>query len=293
MGVAENFQTFRDAYLIGKDQMDSISYRYKRITRQLNTDFWETQSDTAHSLYIGSYGRDSAARGVSDIDIYFRLPPKLYEKYNNYQGNGQSALLQAVRSSMLNTYGTTSLKGDGQVVVISFTDGITFEILPGFLNTSNSVTFPDSNGGGSWKTCDPQAEMAAFASRNSGANHNLKAICRMARIWKGQHNVGISGMLIDTLAYQFIDTWTHKDKSYLYHDYLVRDFFEYLSQVDRTQEWWRAPGSGSWVHKTGAFVSKAKEAHESALEAIRYRTAGQDWSARQSWQLIFGALYSG
>jgi tRNA nucleotidyltransferase (CCA-adding enzyme) len=91
MGVAETFQAFRSAYLLGKDQMDSISYRYKRITRQLNTDFWETQSDTAHSLYIGSYGRDTAARGVSDVDIWFTLPNRVYHQYNNYNGNGQSA----------------------------------------------------------------------------------------------------------------------------------------------------------------------------------------------------------
>jgi hypothetical protein len=293
MGVAEAFQAFRTAYLIGKDQMESISYRYKRITRQLNTDFWETQSDMAHSRYIGSYGRDTAAKGVSDVDIWFQLPNRLYQQYANHQGNGQSALLQAVRASMQNTYGTTSLKRDGQVVVVSFTDGITFEVLPGFVDTSDTVTFPDSNNGGSWKACDPQAEMTAFAKRNAATNHNLKAVCRMARIWKDQHSVGISGMLIDTLAYQFIDAWSEKDKSYLYHDWLVRDFFLYLSRLDRTQEWWRAPGSGSWVHKTGAFVTKAGTAYEAALEAIDHTKAGRDWSARQSWQLIFGTTFNG
>ena len=38
----------------------------------------------------------------------------------------------------------------------------------------------------------------------------------------------MSGMLIDTLAYQWIGDWPHRDKSYLYHDYLVRDFMLYL-----------------------------------------------------------------
>jgi len=292
MGVAENFRAFRDGYVIGQDQMDSISYRYKRITRQLNTDFWDTQSETAHSLYIGSYGRDTAAKGVSDIDIYFRLPNALYQQYNAYQGNGQSALLQAVRTSMSNTYGTTSLKGDGQVVIVSFTDGITFEVLPGFLNTSNTVTFPDSNDGGTWKACDPQGEMTAFATRNVSSNHNLKAICRMARIWKTQQNVPISGMLIDTLAYQFMENWAYKDKSYLYHDLLVRDFFQYISDLDQNQEWWRAPGSGARVHKTGVFRLKARAAYHAAIDAIAHEKAQEPWAARQDWQLIFGTSYN-
>jgi len=292
MGVGEDFLKFRNCYLIGQDQMNSISLRYKRITRQLNRDFWQTESETAHSLYIGSYGRDTAATGVSDIDIYFRLPPSVYQQYDKHTFNGQSSLLQAVRSSMRNTYPSTDLKGDGQVVVVGFTDGITFEILPGFLNTSDSVTFPDSNNGGSWKTCNPQAEMAAFANRNAEANHNLKAIGRMARIWKSYNNVAISGMLIDTLAYQFIDSWGSKDKSYLYHDWLVRDFFLYLSQADPNQEWWKAPGSGSWVHRIGKFEPSAKSAYNAALDAIAHTAKAHDWAARQAWQLIFGTTYN-
>lgn len=63
MGVGEDFSTFRDNYQITIDLISSISYRYKRITKQLNKDFWNTVSDTAHSLYVGSYGRDTAAKG--------------------------------------------------------------------------------------------------------------------------------------------------------------------------------------------------------------------------------------
>jgi hypothetical protein len=291
MGVAENFRAFRNEYLISQTLMCSISARYKRITRQLNTDFWNTDSDVSHSLYIGSYGRDTAAKGVSDIDMYFRLPYSVWEQYNGYQGNGQSALLQSVRAAMQNTYPTTSLKGDGQVVVVSFTDGITFEVLPVFDNKSGSMTFPDSNDGGSWKTCNPKAEMESFAARNLAANHNLKAIGRMARIWKSEQAVPISGMLIDTLAFNFIDGWAHKDKSYLYHDFLVRDFFRSLSNCDTAQEWWRAPGSGSWVRRTGSFERKASTAYNNAIEAINDEIKGYEWAACQSWRKIFGTTY--
>jgi tRNA nucleotidyltransferase (CCA-adding enzyme) len=85
MGVGEQFQNFRNNYLIPAATISSISTRYKRITKRLNLDFWTTDSETAHSLYVGSYGRDTAATGVSDLDIYFRLPYAEYEKYNAYQ----------------------------------------------------------------------------------------------------------------------------------------------------------------------------------------------------------------
>ncbi|TPP06969.1 nucleotidyltransferase [Rhizobium glycinendophyticum] len=291
MGVAENFRAFRDKYLIPTDTVGSISYRYKRITKQLNKDFWNTDSETAHSLYVGSYGRDTAAKGVSDLDVSFTLPNSLYHTYNAYANNGQSALLQAVRQSIMRTYSTTSVGGDGQVCVIKFDDGITFEILPVFVNSANTFNFADSNGGGSWRTCDPRSEMQAFLARNREANGNLKAIARMARVWKQHSNVQISGMLIDTLAFNFISAWEYKDKSYLYHDFLVRDFMHYMATRDVNQEYWLAPGSGSRVYRTGNFQRPAATAYQNALKAIQNETDNQFWARTQAWQAIFGSAY--
>ena len=116
MSVADNFKSFRSNYLIPAEVVESISYRYKRITKQLNKDFWNTESETAHSLYVGSYGRDTAANGVSDLDVAFTLPNAVYYKYNAYSRNGQSALLQEVRKSIERTYASSYVGGDGQVV---------------------------------------------------------------------------------------------------------------------------------------------------------------------------------
>lgn len=292
MGVGEDFSRFKDGYNIDASTMASISYRYRRITRQLNKDFWNTESETAHSLYVGSYGRDTAARGLSDLDVGFVLPNSLYHQYNAHLGNGQSALLQAVKRSIQKTYTTSESFGDGQVVVVSFTDGIKFEILPAFDNSDgDSWTYPNANGGGSWKTCNPRAEMRAVDTRSLLTNRNLKYLCRMMRLWRDVHSVPMSGMLIDTLAYQFIEGWAHRHKSFFYHDYMARDFFLYLSQRDTTQSYWRAPGSGALVARKGAFERKAASAYAKALEAITYDVNGHEWSRRQKWREIFGTLF--
>jgi tRNA nucleotidyltransferase (CCA-adding enzyme) len=95
----------------------TISSRYKAITRRLNTDFWSTASDTSHSLYVGSYGRGTSIQGFSDLDMVFELPSYLYFQFDKYTGNGQSALLQSVRNSMQKKYSTSSIGGDGQIVL--------------------------------------------------------------------------------------------------------------------------------------------------------------------------------
>ena len=68
------------------------------------------------------------------------------------------------------------------------------------------------------------------------------------RLWKDYCSVPMSGMLIDTLAYRFIENWEYREKSYLYHDFMARDFFNMMSEQNKDQQWWSAPGSGSYIH---------------------------------------------
>ncbi len=291
MGLAEWFSAFSSNLQVQDN--GTISQRYRSITRRLNADFWNTTSDTSHSLYVGSYGRNTAIKGFSDLDMVFELPSDLYFQYDKHAGNGQSALLQAVRASMQKTYPTTSIGGDGQVVVVSFQDGITFEVVPVFTNKAGSYTYPDSNNGGSWKTTNPRPEIEAIRNRNVACNGNLVALCRMSRTWKRKWDVPIGGLLIDTLAYQFIDGWQYKDKSYLYYDYMCRDFFKWMSEQDSGQEYWKAPGSGQYVYGKGLFQYKAKRCYNISLEAIAHETATpkQEWSAKQKWREIFGTEF--
>jgi len=271
----------------------TIASRYKAITRRLNTDFWNTTSETSHSLYVGSYGRNTAINGFSDLDMVFELPSDLYFQYDEYTGNGQSALLQAIRNSIQKTYSTSSLGADGQVVIVSFMDGITFEVVPVFNNNTGSYTYPDSNGGGKWRTTNPRPEIEAIRSRNTACNGNLVPLCRMMRAWKRKWEVSIGGLLIDTLAYQFIDGWQYKDKSYLYYDWMCRDIFRFMADQDKDKKYWKAPGSGQYVYGKGLFQWKAKHCYRISLEAIEYESANpkREWSAKQKWREIFGTLF--
>ncbi len=291
MGLAEWFNTFCSKIQV--QDGGTISSRYKSITRRLNTDFWNTTSDTSHSLYVGSYGRNTAIGGFSDLDMIFELPSELYWRYDEYQGNGQSALLQAVRVSMQKTYPTSAIGADGQVVVVSFQDGITFELVPVFVNKVGSYNYPDSNDNGHWRTTNPRPEIDAIRDRNIVCNNNLIRLCRMMRAWKEKWDVRIGGLLVDTLAYQFIENCSYRDKSYLYYDFMCRDFFKWMADQKADQEYWKAPGSGQYVYGKGLFQYKAKRCYNISLEAIAHETADpkQEWSAKQNWREIFGTSY--
>lgn len=293
MSVSTKFQQFCNDILIPTNTVSDITYRYGRITKQLNKDFWNTESTTAHSLYVGSYGRDTEIH-ISDIDVLIKLPYSYYAHYNNYQGNGQSALLQAVRSSLQNTYSTTHLKSDGQVVVVRFDDGIKFEILPCFINKDSvSYTYPDTHNGGSWKATSPSLEIKAIRDGNTAWNYNLKRLCRMARVWKDEWSVPMGGILVDTLAYDFMSTWGYRDKSFTYYGWMMRDFLHYLAGRDKDQQYWLAPGSHKRVYREGAFEHKALRSYNIASEAVGHEAAEHSWSANQKWNEIFGSKFKG
>ena len=292
MGLADWFYTFCGNIRV--KNASTISQRYKAITKRLNTDFWETDSYTSHSLYVGSYGRNTAIHGTSDVDMIFQLPYSVYKQYDDYSSNGQSALLQAVRNSVKKTYSGTNIGADGQVILIPFNDEITFELVPGFVNKDDSYTYPDSNGGGSWKTTNPKPEIEAIRTRNSTCNNNLVPLCQMMRTWKKNWSVPFGGLLLDTLAYQFIIDWKYRDKSYLYYDYICRDFFAYMAGQSTDQEYWKAAGSGQRVYGgKGQFQYKAKRCYNIALQAIEHEAADpkEEWSAKQKWREIFGTSF--
>ena len=290
MSVSEDFKNFCSNLRISDDVVSKIQSRYHNVLKRINIDYWDTYSNSVHGLYVGSYGRGTEI-WTSDIDILVQLPYETYEKFNNYSCNGQSALLQEVKNTLQKTYSSSHLRGDGQVVCIDFSDDITFEIVPAFLNEDDSYTYPDTNDGGSWKITDPKSEIDAMNERNFDSNKNLKRLCRMMRAWKEKCNVPMSGILIDTLAYQFIDKWKYKDKSYFYYDYMSCGFFSYLKDIDEKQDYWLAPGSNRYVWKTGNFHTKATKAYNKAIDAIEDDEKGYFYSSRQKWREIYGTKF--
>lgn len=288
--ISRVFNQFCLKLRMDQSKVDCISNRYKTITKILNRNFWNSESDTLHSLYVGSYGRGTDIH-TSDVDILFQLPYEEYLRYNRYDSNGQSALLQDVRNILRKTYSTSEIGGDGQVVKVDFSDGICFEIVPCFINVNNSFTYPDTNHGGSWKITNPKPEIQAIIDGNKRSSGNLKRLCRMARAWKDNCNVPMGGLLIDTLASRFMESYVYYDESYNYYDWMTRDFFEYLSKINDDQSFWYAVGSNQHISKRGPFAAKAKKAYSNALYAIKFMGEGDYNNATYNWREIYGSKF--
>ncbi len=282
-----HFEQFRKNLAVQNEA--DISTSYREITKRLNKDYWDgLESDSQHCLQVGSYGRNTAIHGISDLDMVYELPAKDLERFKKVDGNGPSQMLQEVKKCIAARYPKTNLRGDGQVVVVEF-GKFRVEVLPAFYNsTDGSYTYGDTNDGGSWPTCKPRDEIRAFNDRNKTSNRNLKRVCKMLRAWKDYHGAPMSGMLIDTLAYNFFkDNKDYDSTSYASYPLLVRDVFAYLESLP-SQDYWLAPGSNQRVINSGNFQRKAKKATTKCHAALE---AENDKKKGQLWREVFGKRF--
>ena len=191
-----------------------ITQRYGRITKAVNCEFWDIDSETENSRYVGSYGRGTAIN-TSDIDILVELPRDVYESHDALKGNGQSRLLQVVRAAILQTYPRSNVCADGQVVVIDFSDGMKFEVLPAFKHFdvrgtwNGKYDYPDTNMGGNWRSTNPKAEQEAMRKGNIDSNGLLFDTCKHMREIRDCHfsSYHLSGIVIDSFVYHNIGGW--------------------------------------------------------------------------------------
>ena len=279
MTISEMFSGFIENLKI--DNEEQISDRYAAITSVLNKNYRDSDSKTANSLQVGSYGRHTAIRGISDLDMIYMLGN---EDWLRFKDGRQSALLQEVKGVITKRYPRTEIRGDGQVVVVSFGNQ-DVEVVPAFEQKDGSFKYPDTHDGGSWPITRPREEIQAISRMNGEKNNNLRPLCRMVRSWKNKHGVVMGGLLIDTLAYNFLEnTDKYNETSFGNYAGMVRDFFQNVANQDK-KEFYLAPGSNQRVYVKKAFQRKAKNAYNLCCEAIE---AGETVSANAKWKKIFG-----
>nr|WP_314717613.1 nucleotidyltransferase domain-containing protein [uncultured Fretibacterium sp.] len=236
---------------------NTISSRYKRITKAVNRTFWDSDSETMHSMYVGSYGRGTAIK-TSDLDVLIELPLEEYDRFTSVYGNGQSRLLQAVRGAILDTYPKSDIKGDGQVVVVSFADEIVFEILPAFRSEAiwggdGTYKYPDTHMGGNWMSTNPKAEIDAIKEKDKeeNTNHLLTATCQHIRYVRDKNysSYKLSGIVIDSFVYAVIGGWHYcrggeerENSMQTYEEHLLQKYND-LSRNGLISPSLRAPGS--------------------------------------------------
>lgn len=283
METKEIFETLLTNLKVG-DTAKIVKSRRERIAKSLNREFLGKEDSTANTMMVGSYGRHTAIKGISDLDMLYFLPEALNSDYKTSE-TGPSRALNRVRNALKETYPSTEIKVDQCVVSVQFASNkFRFEVQPVFCNSDGSFSYPDTISK-TWKSTKPRQEIEATQECNQRTSHNMRHLARMIRAWRNHVNLPIGGLLIDTLVYRFFEqTNTYASAGTSKFDEMARDFFDFL-QHQPAQSYYSALGSKQHVRVKAKFQPKAKKAYNAALNAIE---TDNENKALGEWRKVFG-----
>lgn len=285
IAVRQRFEQFhRNLLLTVPQHADAITKR-NGVVRCLNRHYYGLISDTDHSFPIGSWGKNTAIRPPRDVDLYFLLPPNVYQRFQGYLWNRQSALLQEVKQAIVETYPDTDIRGDGQVILVRFKT-YNVEVVPAFLLTNWHYWICNTHNGGAYKETAPQAEATYIEDIDKTNNRNLRPLIRMLKSWQARCSVPIKSFELELLAADFIGRSPWRFKDFFWFDWITRDFFAYL--YHRANSSVVVPGTFESIYLGNAWQSRATTAYLCAEKACRYEEFNQVEAAGEEWQKIFG-----
>ena len=137
------------------DNADIIKQRRDEITKSLNKEFTGSESNSANRLMVGSWGRHTAIRGISDLDMLYRLPATFRDEF--VTTGGAYKALNRVRTALNHRYPKTSIRVDALVVKVEFGD-FKFEVQPVFETDDGHFEYPDTYKD-RWRVTKPREEI--------------------------------------------------------------------------------------------------------------------------------------
>lgn len=262
--------------------------KYLRESLTVSTDF-----------LTGSYSRNTMIRQSRDIDLFLVLDSSYYSGRTGWIGyrdraNGPANLLDYLKQLLQKKYTSTEIGRDGQAVRVEFSH-VHIDVVPAFKLTSGGYYIPNTPTN-SWLTSDPGKHNDAITTGNQNGKirGRLVPLAKMVKYWNHSHNYGRKGFFLEMLARDIFQYWSassYADAVYTYFstglDYITKSY----AVTD--------PGTGkdlmgeymlTQTRKDSA-ISNFTTARDLAVAAINANNSGDNKTAIEKWQRLFGAEF--
>lgn len=315
MSTSSRFNLFCENIKLTPAQYADGKTKYDNVCKTLHNFYYPKSEYNGNSkLLIGSYGKETAIRPPSDIDVIFKIPFETYCRFSETK-SGPRALLDEIKTILKRTFTTTEkIKPNGMVIEVEFAT-YKIEVLPAYewttQNWNGEFHAPDSStspiallsnilpkignvsfsnyGLGSWKRIDPRKEISELNDSNSLCNDNTKYLIKMIKMWLRNCNVDIKSVVIERIVMEFMISYQHNKKSSVYYDYMVRDFLLFLKSKRNTTIF--MPGINENIQIGENWYSKSETAYSRAVKACEFEGQQKEFDSANEWKKIFGNDY--
>jgi len=291
--VIPHFEQFLGELELKSPERLDAERKAERIARSLFAKYYPNQTfDPLCYVKVGSYGKGTATRPRTDLDMLFVLPPEVYTRIESLTGNKQSQLLQEVRRPLLVTFPNTDVGADGQAVVAPF-QTYNIDIVPAFLFVTGPLTgqylIADGTDGGRWRNSNPVAEYNWLQQTDAVTAGKVTHLIKTLKAWKRECNVEIKSICLEVLANLFVSQWYWRYQTIFYYDWMIRDFFAFLWNYVNGHI--RPAGITEWIPLGDCWATKCRTGYNRAVKACEYEHADKGFEASSEWQKIFGSQF--
>lgn len=265
----EHFDVLLSRLKLTTKQAEDAKAKYRRVAKTLHNAYYSTEYDGSTKLLIGSYGKRTNIRPPADIDLLFKIPAETYDRYSNYEGNGQSALLQDIRQKLSESYTTTEkISAWGKVVLVKFSEGShDVELLPAF-EVGGVFMIPNSENGGSWESFDARADMQTISNSDEENGGAARPLIKMIKRWRNHTpSLHLKSYEIELLVVEFLENHSVSGDSW---SEIVAAFFGWLN------------------NKSNDYSSYVSSANSRAIKARECELTGKLKEACDEWRKVFG-----
>ncbi len=287
--VTTHFTTFLANLELTKGQRDDAMTKVESVAKCLHAKFYQGSYDLGNVIVVGSYGKGTATRPPTDVDMLYLLPVSEYYRINQVIGNGQSQLLQEVKCALADTFPRTDLSADGQVVKVPFISFVV-EVVPAFRCDDGTYITCHTADGGSWRSSNPREEYHAIADLDLVCENKATHLTKMLKAWKRICNVPLKSIALEIEACSFVRQWSYNQHSVFWYDWMVRDFFAFLLQYKNGTA--QIPGLQETLSLGEKWVSQCESAYSRAVKACEYERDDCGILAEDEWKKIFGDQFT-
>lgn len=284
-----HFRKFLSNINLTPNQKSDAVTKVENIARCLDGKYYQNSHNLNTALIVGSYGKGTAIRPPSDIDMVYTLPDYIFSRIDRISSNGQSQLLQEVKRVLAAAFPSTELRADGQVVQVRFVS-YAVDVVPAFFDRRNEMyLICHTPNGGSWRVSNPYEEYKAIESVDIKYGNKGTDLIKMLKVWRRECNVSLKSIMIEILVCSFICQWEYRDKSITWYDWMVRDFFRFLYQYRNGTA--KVPGVQEYLGLGDEWVPKCRSAFSIASKACEYEADNHGEWAESEWKKIFGYYF--
>ena len=278
--MENEFKQFANNIRLTASQEDDARVKYNSVCEKLHASYYKSNYDGKTKFLFGSYATKTNVRPITenqDVDVLFKIPQEVYKKYEGYESNGPSALLQEIRGYLKEKYTTTDeIKAWGKIVLVKFADNThNVELLPAFEKDDGTYIIPNSQNGGSWDKFDPREQILIFQESNNKTKGLTAEIARMVKTWVDNTttcNYKSYNLLNDVIA--FLNEKFTSGANYSEYSIVMKDFFEYLKGICDEN-----------------IKSHVQTAFDRVKKANDFFDEGKPKEASEEWIKIFGKLF--